>query len=247
MTNRDIFGEALLDYQAGRRGEVFTIRRDDGHTDRHDPALYFAPEPYAHERDLLDEALLDDALGPVLDVGCGAGRTLLWLEERGLAATGVDLSEGAVAVCRRRGCRDVRRIDAMAGLEAARDAAPFRTAVLFGNNVGIGGTREGSEALLRRIAEAMAPGGRLLVTALDIARTEAPHHLAYHERNRRAGRPRGEIRMRFEYRGSLGPWIPWFHPEPSELQELAAAAGWRVEDVALPGGLFYGMRLRMPG
>ena len=46
--------------------------------------------------------------GRVLDVGCGAGRVCLHLQERGLDVVGIDISPGAVEVCRRRGVRDVR-------------------------------------------------------------------------------------------------------------------------------------------
>ena len=92
----------------------------------------------------------------------------------------------------------------------------------------------------------MAPNGRLLVTALDnIARADDPDHLAYHARNRAAGRPRGEITMRFERGGAVGPWVRWFHPEPAELERLAAEAGWAVEAMDAPGGPFYRARLRL--
>jgi 2-polyprenyl-3-methyl-5-hydroxy-6-metoxy-1,4-benzoquinol methylase len=98
----DVFGDALLDYEAGRHGRMLKIRRDDDHVDLHDPALYFVEAPFEHE-----VSLLKHTEGRVLDVGCGAGRTLLWLQRRGMRATGIDLSPGAIEVCRRRGCEDV--------------------------------------------------------------------------------------------------------------------------------------------
>ncbi|WP_299592077.1 bifunctional 2-polyprenyl-6-hydroxyphenol methylase/3-demethylubiquinol 3-O-methyltransferase UbiG [uncultured Tateyamaria sp.] len=212
---------------------MLTIRRDDGHVDRHDPDLYFAPAPFAHEIPLLEK--VD---GPVLDVGCGAGRTLLWLEKRGVSATGVDLSRGAVEVARMRGCQDVRFGDIM-DPELPFQGNTFRTAVVFGNNIGIGGTYAGAETLLRRLAHVVAPGGQLLVTGLDIANTDQEHHLAYHQHNIERGRPRGEIAMRFEYRGAVEDWIQWFHPEPDELERMAKATGWIVEDIGPAVGPFY--------
>jgi SAM-dependent methyltransferase len=41
----------------------------------------------------------------VLDVGCGDGETLAWLEERGAQAFGVDCSLAMASACRRRGLR----------------------------------------------------------------------------------------------------------------------------------------------
>ncbi|MEL6204341.1 MAG: methyltransferase domain-containing protein [Pseudomonadota bacterium] len=235
----DLFGEALRDWEAGKRGRMLTIRRDDDHTDAHDPGLYFAEVPFAHETDLLAQAR-----GPVLDVGCGAGRTLLWLERHGIEATGIDLSPGAVEVARSRGCKDVRHGDVLAeGSDMLiRDA--FQTIILFGNNMGIGGTIEGAADLLRRIAHMTRPGGQLLVTGLDVAQTETPRHLAYHSANRAKGRPHGEITMRFEYEGRIGGWVPWVHPEPHELERLARKTGWEAVEIATVSGPLFAATLR---
>ncbi|MEM1264488.1 MAG: methyltransferase domain-containing protein [Pseudomonadota bacterium] len=237
----DLFGEALRDRHAGHLGRVLTIRRDDDHTDQHDPGVYFTDTPFAHEIDLLAQAR-----GPVLDVGCGAGRTLLWLERNGLDATGIDLSRGAVEVARSRGCQDVRHGDVMADGAQPLDGARFQTVILFGNNMGIGGTLEGAAALLRRISRVVRPGGQLFVTGLDIALTDTPSHLAYHRANQARGRPRGEITMRFEYQGKLGTWVPWFHPEPHELERLAHKTGWDVERLEHASGPFFAATLRAP-
>lgn len=212
---------------------MLTIRRDDDHTDAHDLGLYFAAEPFDHEADLLRRTE-----GPVLDVGCGAGRMLLWLQQRGMAAVGIDVSPGAVEVCRTRGCADVRLIDVMEARADALGEGAFRTAVVFGNNIGIGGTIEGARELLWRLARAVAPSGHLLVAGLDITQTAEPQHLAYHRRNRAAGRPRGEIVMRFEYEGGVGSWVRWFHPEPEELERIALEAGWTIVEIGSAAGPF---------
>ena len=235
----DLFGDALRDCQAECFGRMLTIRRDDDHVDAHDPALYFTDAPFAHETDLLAQAR-----GPILDVGCGAGRTLLWLDQRGIKATGIDLSPGAVEVSRQRGCPDVCQGDVMTGAAEGLAGRTFETVILFGNNVGIGGTIEGAADLLRRLSYLTTPGGHLLVTGLDIAKTENPHHLAYHRANHARGRPRGEITMRFEYEGAVDDWVPWFHPEPDELKSLARETGWNVARIAPASGPFYAATLQ---
>lgn len=238
----DLFGDSLRDRHAGRYGRMLTIRRDDGHVDAHDPAIYFAPDPSAYEA-----SLLRGVEGPVLDVGSGAGRTLLWLDRSGIAAAGIDLSPGAVEVAQSRGCKDVRLGDVMDATGETLENNAFQTAVVFGNNMGIGGTYEGAELLLRRLARVVRPGGRALVTGLDIAQTDAPHHLAYHRRNLEKGRPRGEIEMRFEYQGCVGNWMKWFHPEPNELERLAMSAGWSIERLGPVDGPFFAAVLRNSG
>lgn len=237
----DVFGEALRDRQAGNLGRMLTIRRDDNHTDAHDPGQYFANMPFAHEINLLARIQ-----GPVLDVGCGAGRTLLWLERQGIEATGIDLSSGAVAVSRSRGCKDVRHSNFMTDSLDMFAEQTFQTVVLFGNNVGIGGTIEGAADLLHRIIQLTQPGGHVVITGLDIAQTENPRHLEYHRANRSKGRPRGEITMRFEYEGHIGDWVPWFHPEPDELEGLAGKTGWDIVEIKPASGPFYAATLRKP-
>jgi len=176
----------------------------------------------------------------------GAGRTTLWLQRRGIGTTGIDLSPGAVAVAQSRGCRDVREADVLTADDDVLPRAAFQTVVLFGNNVGIGGTIEGATVLLSRLAGATMPGGRLLVTGLDIADTSDPHHLAYHARNRERGRPIGEISMRFEYEGTVGDWVPWFHPEPTELEGLAGSTGWTLKHRVPANVPFYAMVFEKP-
>lgn len=229
----DIFGQALLDFQNGLQDRSITIERDDGHKDEHSPSLYFDDDPQAHEA-----AVLDGPYGPVLDVGCGAGRHLLRFQNMGVPTTGIDISKGAIETCRLRGCNDARIFDIMSNETLPIDQ-PFQTALLFGNNVGIAGTIEGAEQLFRRLHTLVAPGGRLLLSSIDVANTDRPEHLEYHQKNVAKGRPKGEIKMQFSYQGQHGDWVDWYHPSPKEVDHLATSAGWTVEQhVTLPNGLF---------
>ncbi|MCW3979211.1 MAG: class I SAM-dependent methyltransferase, partial [Candidatus Bathyarchaeota archaeon] len=109
------------------------IERDDGYVDECDALEYFIEyeEWPQHERDALVWAK-----GGVLDVGCGAGRVTLWLQERGHEAVGIDLSPLAIEVSRARGVSDCRVMDAR---RLDFPEGHFDTAIMFGNNLGIGG------------------------------------------------------------------------------------------------------------
>ncbi len=56
-----------------------------------------------------DERVLDMAVAPVLDLGCGPGRLTVALARRGLAALGVDSSAAAVVAARDKGAAVVQR------------------------------------------------------------------------------------------------------------------------------------------
>ena len=73
------------------------LRTVDGRTLEMDVRRWMAPA------DQVDESLLDRAIGPVLDVGCGPGRHVSSLLGRGVEAMGIDTSPTAVRLARRRG------------------------------------------------------------------------------------------------------------------------------------------------
>ena len=87
--------------------------------------------------------------GPVLDLGAGAGRAALFLQDRGLQVTAVEASPGAAEVCRRRGVRNLRLGD----LSGPPSDRAWAAVLLLCGNLGLGGTWEGNRRLLARLAE----------------------------------------------------------------------------------------------
>ena len=85
----DLWGEACLDYWRTGDGE-YCLRRDDGHSNADPLRTYFRKELWEGELKALVHVR-----GRVLDVGCGPGQHLLWLQERGFQVTGIDISPGA--------------------------------------------------------------------------------------------------------------------------------------------------------
>ncbi|MEQ1693171.1 MAG: class I SAM-dependent methyltransferase, partial [Gemmatimonas sp.] len=72
-----------------------------------DIALYF---PRAPQNDI-ERAVLSRVRGRVLDIGAGAGRASLLLQDGGLEVLAIDVSPGAVAVMQERGVRHAACID----------------------------------------------------------------------------------------------------------------------------------------
>ncbi len=103
-----------------------------------------------------DERVLATAVGPVLDVGCGPGRHVVALRERGVEALGVDVSRTALRLARARGAAVLGR----SVFESVPGRGTWRTALLLDGNIGIGGD---PVTLLRRIRALLAPSGRVLL------------------------------------------------------------------------------------
>jgi len=166
--------------------------------------------------DAVDEAILADVAAPVLDLGCGPGRHLAALRALGKRGLGVDLSPVAVALARGRGA------DAMEGSLWASVPGLWRTILLLDGNIGIGGS---PVALLRRAADLLAPGGRIVVE------TDPP------------GAPTHRIRVRLEAPGLVSEWFRWARVGSDGATAVAERAGLDVESTrALRGRTFVTLR-----
>lgn len=107
--------------------------------------------------------LLDHCRGSTLDVGCGPGRLVLALTERGHEAVGIDIVPGAVQQTRRRGGQafvaDVFELNL--AQHAWDEGRTWNTVLLADGNIGIGGD---PVRLLRRVRELLDPSaGRVVV------------------------------------------------------------------------------------
>jgi SAM-dependent methyltransferase len=221
----DGYGQMLLAALDGRETTEI-VEREDGFIDAALGArLYLAP--FRRWRPL-DRKAMRFVRGRVLDVGCGGGRVCLHLQERGQEAVGIDISPGAVEVCRRRGVRDVRlcSID-----DVDESLGRFDTIVMLGNNFGLFASRSKAKRLLRRFHKLTTERGRIVAETRDVYRTDDPAHLEYQKRNRARGRMSGQIRIRVRYRDDATPWFDYLMVSREELKELLDGTGWRLERV----------------
>jgi SAM-dependent methyltransferase len=140
--------------------------------------------------------------GPALDVGCGPGRHVVALAERGIPTLGIDITASALAHARARGAPVLHRcvFDAFPGV------GRWRSVILLDGNLGVGGD---PEQLLRRVGRVLAPGGAALV---EVAAT--------------AERPGERHRVVLEIDGVAGPAFDWTVVDRAGLDALTARLGW---------------------
>jgi SAM-dependent methyltransferase len=189
-----------------------------------------------------EEWAVSRATGRVVDVGAGAGRAALALQERGQQVTAIEVSPGAAEACRRRGVRDVylgtperAAADGMAG--------GFDSALLLGNNIGLLGSREAAGPFLDGIGTLLRPGGIIVGTATDPDQASQPVHRDYQEKNRQQGRLRGQATIRVRFQDIVSDWFDWLIPSPEELAALARVAGWQVAELRRGPGPQYAVVL----
>jgi len=147
-----------------------------------------------------DERLLDRVVVPVLDVGCGPGRHLVALAQRGIDGLGIDVTPSAVRLARSRGVTVVEG----SIFDSVPASGTWGTALLLDGNIGIGGD---PVALLVRVAAVLRPGGRILVELGPPGST---------------GRAE---RARVDHGSHTGPWFDWAAVCAGSIGATAADAG----------------------
>jgi SAM-dependent methyltransferase len=223
--HEDAFGRLLLDYLDGRAGPA-VLERDDGYEGAALAAATFFADAAAWVP--AERELFHLVRGRVLDVGAGAGRHSLEAQRLGCDPVAVDISPGAVEVCRRRGVRDVRllplaRVDEVPG--------PFDTVLMLCGNFGLVGDGAGARATLAGLARLTSPGARVLLDTVDPAADADDADRAYEEANRRSGRMPGQVTIRIRYRSLATPWYDLLNVSATELSGLVDGTGWHVERV----------------
>ena len=224
MRTGDAYGEMLLAALEEGDEVLEIVERENGFimASRFGPRVYFAEYDKWPSR---ERRALRFARGRVLDVGAGAGRVALHLQEKGHEVVAIDASPGAIDVCRRRGVQDARvlRVE-----DVDESLGTFETIVMYGNNLGLLASRTKAKRLLRRLARITSDRARILGACLDPYTTDNPDHLAYHESNRRRGRMGGQIKIRIRFRETASPWFDYLFVSHSELEELLEGTGWRL-------------------
>jgi SAM-dependent methyltransferase len=232
MSSDDAYGRLLHDLVEGK--DVFEIvERDDGFIYVFAAGYLLAP---FRKWPSLDRRAMRYVRGRVLDLGCGGGRVALHLQARGLDAVGIEVSPGAVEICRRRGVRDVR----LCAIEDVDESlGVFDTIVMLGNNFGLFGSKSRARRLLRRFHGLTTDRARIVAQTFDPHTLVDEVHRAYRERNQRRGRSAGQHRLRVRYRTAATPWFDYLQVSETELANLLDGTGWRLDATLQDEGASY--------
>ena len=222
----DAFGHALWDWvRGGTDPEVH--EREDGYLEvGAGPELYVAPFP---DWPAPEQRAMSRVRGRALDVGCGAGRVALHLQNLGFDTVAVDASPLAVRAAKAKGVRRTR-IATVRSLGAT--VGSYDTVLLMGNNTGIFGSPERLRSTLGLWARRMPSGARLIAESTSPYGGAVPVlDPAYRRLNRTRGRMAGQLRLRVRYRQVASAWFSWLFLSDGELRSLVEGTGWACSEV----------------
>jgi SAM-dependent methyltransferase len=226
--DKDGYGALLLSsLKTGGQGVFEIAEREDGFIAASNwPPRYFSgPEGWSKR----EREAMRLVKGRVLDIGCGAGRFLLYFQQKGLDATGIDRSKGAVKVCKLRGVKQVlvRPIEEIGKFQRAS----FDTVIMMGNNFGLFAGFNKAKRLLKQLHRITSTGGQIIAEAVDPYQTSEKLHLEYQSRNRERGRMSGQLRIRIRHLDVVGEWFDYLLVSQKEMKEILEGTGWHVRRI----------------
>ena len=156
---KDLFGQALLDYQNGNYTEDLITATSISDEDE-------LPLPYLfrsfEEMPKLEQKALKLAKGKVLDVGCGSGSHSLYLQNKGINVKAIDISKGAVETAKLRGVQNAVVKDIL------NETETFDTILLLMNGTGVFQEKSQISKYLKHLKSLLNPNGQILVDSSDI-------------------------------------------------------------------------------
>lgn len=220
---QDAHGHSMYDYLKGKDGFEI-VERDDGFiTPTNAPKVYFSKHQDwpPHEK-----RAMKYAKGRVLDIGCGAGRHAIYLQERGLDVLGIDTSPLAIKVCKLRGLKKAKE---MSITQINSKLGKFDTMLMLGNNFGLFESFNKAKRLLKRFYKITSDEARIIAESMDPYKTEEPAHFEYHKFNRKRGRMSGQVRLRVRYKKYATLWFDYLLVSKDEMQNILHDTGWRIK------------------
>jgi SAM-dependent methyltransferase len=202
LTSADPIGATVSEapggiFDAALAGRCQRLVRHDG------VVLPLAVQRWHDDADVDDLWMIDRCVGATLDLGCGPGRLVVALADRGVPALGVDVSVQAVQRCLERGAAVLHR-DAF---ERLPGEGRWAHVVLADGNIGIGGD---PVALLRRCRELLTEDGTVLLEL---------------EPDASMWRGQAYLESTVDDGETTSPWFPWAVLGPGAVDEIALDAG----------------------
>lgn len=193
----------MWDYAHGERAEKFWVNNIQGERFAYDIARYFRS---AAEFSAQELALISQAHGKILDVGCATGYYIPALMKQG-SVIGIDISEPMIRVAHEHGLDNCLVQDFTSYSPGQR----FDTISFFEYTMGFTGSYNGVVQTIEHSLDLLAPGGQILGIWENIPTSQ-------------------EVSQAFfEYKGNRTESIQWIGFSPKGLNSMCTQLGLQCE------------------
>lgn len=213
----DIFGSAMKAYFHHNDEEPIVVHSPD-----FDDDIISLPYLFRSfkEMPLLEKTALKHCKGKVLDVGCGAGSHSLYLQEnKKLKVVSIDISEGAVEICKNRGLKDVRNIS----FEDINEK--FDTLLFLMNGTGIIGKLKKLDNFFKKLKKILHSNGQVLIDSSDLSYLFDKDEDGGIWINAAEGYY-GEIQYKLSYKKEESDYFDWLYLDYNSLNLAASKNGF---------------------
>jgi len=168
----DEFGKALWEiYTKEKTKSKLILEREDGVSETRNLKEYLRPYK---KIETIQKNALKHAKGKVLDIGVGGGKHSLYLQGRGFEVTGIDKSPSIVKLCKKRGLKDIRKID-LFKMDFKKEK--FDTILLFGNGLSFGKSPEKMKKFLNKLYKLTTKDGIILGDSTNMKKNNSKNIL----------------------------------------------------------------------
>jgi cyclopropane fatty-acyl-phospholipid synthase-like methyltransferase len=217
---KDAMGKAIADFHKGRRDGKLIVLSPMFEEDEIPVTTLFRA---FKDMPKMEQKALKMAKGKTLDVGAGSGCHSLWLQDKGIDVTAIDISPYSIETMKERGIVNVREQDFFT-LEEKYD-----TILMLMNGIGIVGSLDKLPDFFKHIDKILADDGQLLCDSSDLC-------YLYDDKDGIAelmdsDKYYGELEYTMCYDDIKGDSFPWLYIDANTLRNYAEANGFKMEIV----------------
>lgn len=228
----DAVGQAMLAF-CERRKSFEVVEREDGYVEVTDTRMYFQDFEAWQEH---EKQAMSWVKGRVLDIGCGAGRHSLFLQNKGLNVSAIDKSPLAVKVCKLRG---VKKAKVMRLADINFKSNSFDTVLLLGGNFALLGSPKEARRTLVKLHKMTSDKAFIIAEAVDPYGADNPAQLKYYALNKKRGKLPGQWRVRIRFHNFVTEWYDLLYNSKKEMKDMLTGTGWAIQKFINSGGPAY--------
>ncbi|MCW3976385.1 MAG: class I SAM-dependent methyltransferase [Candidatus Bathyarchaeota archaeon] len=228
----DAVGQAMLAFYE-RRKSFEVIEREDGYLEVTNTQMYFQDFEAWQEH---EKQAMSWVKGRVLDIGCGAGRHSLFLQNKGLNVSAIDKSPLAIKVCKLRG---VKKAKVMRLADINFKSNSFDTVLLLGGNFALLGSPKEARRTLVKLHKMTSDKAFIIAEAVDPYDADNPAQLKYYALNRKRGKLPGQWRVRIRFHNFVTEWYDLLYNSKKEMKDMLTSTGWAIQIFINSGGPAY--------